>query len=190
MIGTLRRTNWPTVVTKKGVLKFRRSRDPLGYEELSLGHDGERTEIEGLVVRGTKGQTVLFRIWTACLTPLDMRGFEPNGDAAQSEIQIADGTAILVCEQYTLPKLWISFAAHRAPRFDFDPDRVEDVFVQRLRKVRFEDLLRDSLQKCRVVPEGIQHVAVEFTGCSLRDELALRRVRIGLPRTKRLIRPH
>ena len=113
---------------------------PLAWSETSrtpVG-DGERAEVERLVVQHAEGQPVALRVGAARLVPADVGRVEGNRHRAQSDVEAADGAAKLVGLQHLLAERRV--ALPRWPtRLQRQPDRVEDVLVERLGEVPFED---------------------------------------------------
>ncbi|KVW95571.1 hypothetical protein ABW22_10455 [Thiobacillus denitrificans] len=68
----------------------------------------KRAQIEYLVMKCTKGQSVVLDIRPARLEPLDMRSFQPDSLLPQAQVVAADATPILIGAQYALAKLGIT----------------------------------------------------------------------------------
>src|SRR5262245_7760319 len=141
-VGMLCLANRSTVKRHQSFLEACSAVGLVGDEENALP-DGERPEIEGLVVQNAKGQPVVLCFWSARLMPPDVRGVQGDRHRSEPHVEAANGVAVFIGSQHPVAEGRIALPPGYG-RFERQPDRIQDVLMKRLREMFLENPRRDS----------------------------------------------
>jgi hypothetical protein len=85
-----------SMMAQMNLVELRRPMHLLRDQDPAVCIDGERAEVEDLVVQGAKGDSVGLDVGTAGLVPLDVRCLNPDHNAANPKIKAAHSAAVFV----------------------------------------------------------------------------------------------
>jgi hypothetical protein len=132
-VRPLRLPGRPAVEGHQGLLEARRAARPVRDDQDAVG-DGERPQIERLVMQHAQRQPVALGVGAARLVPPDVRGVEGNRDRPEPDVDPTHGTLVLVRRQHPLPERRVA-PPLGGGRFERQADGVEDVLLEGLGEV-------------------------------------------------------
>src|SRR5262245_25059860 len=141
--GPLRLPDLFPVVAEERLLERHDAVDQLRDEQHLVVPDGERSQVEHLVVQRAEGKPVTLQVGAVGLVPADVGRVESDGHGPELQVEPAHGATELVGDKYTLAELWVALPDLRRSGVEREADLGQDVRVERLGEVLLEHAGRD-----------------------------------------------
>ena len=152
------------MVLQQVLLESRTPEHVLGDDNPMLVRDRERTSIEQFVVQGAECQSVGFGIRATGLMPHDMGGFQGQVRVAKAQVKSADGASMFVRAKDFFAKGRIAFCASIRAEIQIQANLGQDVFVNRVGKMLFQQKPRKFNDQLRAPAQSLPYFRSEGTG--------------------------